>query len=167
MAAVMSLHYRRILLTLALAVSVAAAVWIGGADEPAEPAAAARTERPARKGPEAVPPRRDVAPAALTEARNFPAAGIDPMAPKSWYVPPPPPPPARPTAPPLPFAFGGRLMEEGRTRIFLSEQNRNRVVEAGDVIDNLWRVDEIGATRIAFRYLPLDELKYLPTDGAR
>jgi len=78
---------------------------------------------------------------------------------KSWYVPPPPPkalPPPPPTAPPLPFSYMGKMLEDGRTTIFLTRQNRNFVVSAGDTIESTYRVDEINARFMTLTYLPLN-----------
>jgi hypothetical protein len=78
---------------------------------------------------------------------------------KSWYVPPPPPkalPPPPPSAPPLPFSYMGKMLEDGRTTIFLTRQNRNFVVTAGDTIESTYRVDEIGAHSMTLTYLPLN-----------
>lgn len=78
---------------------------------------------------------------------------------KSWYVPPPPPkplPPAPPTAPPLPFTFLGKLLEEGKITVFLTKQDRNYVIKAGDVIDGTYRVDAIQPSTLSLTYLPLD-----------
>lgn len=78
---------------------------------------------------------------------------------KSWYVPPPPPkalPPPPPMAPPLPFSYMGKMLEDGRTTVFLTRQNRNFVVSAGDTIESTYRVDEIGAHSMTLTYLPLN-----------
>jgi len=78
---------------------------------------------------------------------------------KSWYVPPPPPkalPPPAPTAPPLPFSYMGKMLEDGRTTVFLTRQNRNFVVTAGDTIESTYRVDDISAHFMTFVYLPLN-----------
>ena len=57
---------------------------------------------------------------------------------KSWYVPPPPPkpgPPPAPTPPPLPFQYMGKLLEEGKLTVFITNQDRNYAVKAGDTIE--------------------------------
>ena len=78
---------------------------------------------------------------------------------KSWYVPPPPPkplPPAPPSAPPLPFTYLGKLLEDGKITVFLTKQDRNYVIKAGDVIDGTYRVDAIQPSMLNLTYLPLD-----------
>lgn len=76
---------------------------------------------------------------------------------------PPPPPPA---PPPLPFTYLGQLAEAGRTMVFLSTGDRNHVVAAGDVIDNLYRIEEIGASAVVITYLPMNMQQTLLTGVA-
>src|SRR5262249_1203188 len=54
----------------------------------------------------------------------------------------PPPPP--PQAPPLPFAYIGRLIEDTDTTVFLAQGERNLVVKPGEVIDNTYKLEEVG-----------------------
>ncbi|MGH8671146.1 MAG: hypothetical protein ACREUA_03785 [Burkholderiales bacterium] len=74
---------------------------------------------------------------------------------KSWYVPPPPPPAPAPVAPPLPFTYLGKFIDEGQTTVFLSRGERNYIVKAGDTIDSTYKVEEIGVDSMAIIYLPL------------
>lgn len=89
----------------------------------------------------------------------FPSQTWQPPAPP----PPPPPPPPKPTAPALPFQYAGRLEEGGNVMVFLALQNRRIVARQGDVIDNLYRVEEITSGTIAFTYLPLQQRQQLMT----
>jgi hypothetical protein len=61
--------------------------------------------------------------------------------------------PATPPPPP-PFIYLGRLAEAGRTTVFLAQGDRNLMVQVGDVIDNTYKVEEIGATLLVLTYLP-------------
>lgn len=99
----------------------------------------------------------------------------DPFAGKSWYVPPPPPPPAKvtvteppkPTAPPLPFGYMGRMQEEGSAAVvYLTQGTRAYSVKQGDTIDGTYRVDDISRTQVALTYLPLDIKQTLDIGGA-
>lgn len=74
---------------------------------------------------------------------------------------PPPTPPPPPQAPPLPFAYLGKLVDGGTTLVFLSRGDRNYVVRQGDTIDGTYRVDEIGDQSIALTYVPLDSRQSL------
>jgi len=93
----------------------------------------------------------------------------DPFISKSWYVPAPPPPPPppvlkeviqesqSPTAPPLPFGYLGRMLEEdGHVVIYLTQGGHVYSVSQGDTINGSYRLDEVSSSRLALIYLPLD-----------
>jgi hypothetical protein len=61
----------------------------------------------------------------------------------------------RPQAPPLPFRYAGRLIQDGKTEVFVVRGEEIISVAAGQNIDAEYRVDELGPDRIAFTYLPL------------
>lgn len=65
-----------------------------------------------------------------------------------------PPMPAAPPPPPPPFTYLGRLAEGGQSTVFLAHGDRNLVVQVGDVIDNTYKVEEIGPTLLVLTYLP-------------
>lgn len=89
------------------------------------------------------------------------AETIDPFRNKSWVVAPPPPPPAKPTAPPLPFQYLGKIMEDSGVRVFLNLQGKNLIVKAGDVINGIYTVVDIAGNQMTFLYLPLKEKQAL------
>lgn len=87
---------------------------------------------------------------------------------KSWYVPPPPPkpgPPPPPTPPPLPFQYMGKLLEEGKLTVFITNQDRNYAVKAGDTIEGSYRVDRVEPHQVQFTYLPLNMQQTLVIGG--
>jgi len=87
---------------------------------------------------------------------------------KSWYVPPPPPkpgPPPAPTPPPLPFKYMGKLLEEGKLTVFITNQDRNYAVKAGDTIEGSYRVDRVDPQQVLFTYLPLNMQQTLVIGG--
>lgn len=86
---------------------------------------------------------------------------IDPFRNKSWYVAPPPLPPPKPVAPSLPFQYLGKLSEDGQIRVFLIHQGRYLIARTGDVIDGIYRVEEIASSRMTFLYQPLEERQVL------
>jgi hypothetical protein len=89
---------------------------------------------------------------------------------KSWYVPPPPPkalPPPPPAPPPMPFTYMGRMVEEGKTTVFLTRQDRSYAIKVGDTIDATYRVDAIETSGVTFTYLPLNMQQTLATGGLR
>ena len=68
----------------------------------------------------------------------------------------PPPPPPAPVAPPFPFVFIGRYVENNSTVLFLSKQDRAYSVKIHDEIDNLYRVDKIENEQAVITYIPLN-----------
>jgi hypothetical protein len=101
----------------------------------------------------------------LEKLRERDAAGVsgDAFAPRSWQRPaakpqagdvvaaPPPPPPS---APPLPFAYMGRLLDEDTSAVFLMQGDRSLIARQGETIDATYRIEEIAGTRLTFTHLP-------------
>lgn len=82
---------------------------------------------------------------------------------KSWIAAPPipavqiaPVPPPAPSAPSLPFVYIGKLTDGDKLVIFLSRQDRNYGVSAGDVIEGSYRVEQVSESGVVFTYLPLN-----------
>ncbi|MDH4560067.1 secretion system X translation initiation factor [Pseudomonas sp. BN411] len=115
-----------------------------------------------------------VAPSAAPEVA-VPAADL--FASQSWYVAPPPAPamaasalpppaPAKPTAPPLPFKFIGKLDDRRALQVFLLRGEQVLVVREGDLIDKTYKVQRIDAERMTLVYLPLDVAQSLDVGSA-
>jgi len=90
--------------------------------------------------------------------RELPQPGeADPFAPRSFA----PPPkvahaaPAKPTAPPLPFAYLGKVVDGGKTSIFVARGDENYSLEPGQTIGGTYRVDKITDSDVTFTYLPM------------
>jgi hypothetical protein len=64
-------------------------------------------------------------------------------------------PPAAPTVPPLPFTYFGKLIQNGKTEVFVMRGDEVISIAAGQKIDAEYRVDAITESSIAFTYLPL------------
>ncbi|MFS2214997.1 hypothetical protein ACCD08_10840 [Telluria sp. Tellsp104] len=94
----------------------------------------------------------------------------DPFAATSWAPPAPAPAPATtraeaaapvvvapppPVAPPLPFVYVGRYVEGARQIVMLMKGEQLLLVQQGDTIDNLYRLERVAADRIELTYLPL------------
>ena len=62
--------------------------------------------------------------------------------------------PAKPSAPPLPFQYFGRLTENGKTEVFVMRGDELITVADGKTIGD-YRVDKVDEKSIAFTYLPL------------
>jgi hypothetical protein len=95
----------------------------------------------------------------------------------SWYVAPPAPvltakqkqeaevpvsAPA-PTAPPLPFAYLGRYGDTDARTVVLAVGEKVYTVKAGDVIDNIYRVEKFTPGVVNLTYLPLNTVQSLRT----
>lgn len=92
----------------------------------------------------------------------------------SWYVPPPPPPPKPPpkpmpppppTAPPMPFSFLGRYVEEGVLTILLVKGDRIYPVSEGEMIENTYRVERLNGGQLELTYLPLNIKQTISAGG--
>ena len=166
---------RWIIYAIALALTLVAVRWAGGQDSADNGVAAARQADEAAK-----PARGAPAGAAATErvpevrldllgSRTSPAPAGDPFQARSWAPAPEPEPASRrrlppppPQAPPLPFAYIGKLVEDATTTVFLARQDRNYVVRAGDTIDGTYRVERIADEALVVTYLPLKIQQTLP-----
>lgn len=94
----------------------------------------------------------------------------DAFAPRSWAPPaakaaareaanvPPPP----PTAPPLPFAYMGRLLSDNQQKVFLTAGDRNLIIREGDTIDATYRVEKLSDAGVTFLHLPTGIRQELP-----
>lgn len=97
--------------------------------------------------------------------RRPPGDALDVFAAHSWQPPPPPAPkvvePPKPVAPPLPFMFMGRMIEDDKPIIFLRRGDEPIVVRERDVIEKNYRVDGIGPSSMVLTYLPLGQQQVL------
>jgi Tfp pilus assembly protein PilP len=93
------------------------------------------------------------------------APAADPFAPKEFN------PPARepqqaaraakPEAPPLPFRYLGKLIEDGKLSVFLANGAESVTAVAGQRIGD-YRVDKVTESEVQFTYLPLKTKQSLP-----
>lgn len=81
--------------------------------------------------------------------------------PKPKAKPGPPPPPAAPQAPPLPFQYRGRWIDEGKVAFFLQFNERNLVLHEGDIVEQTWKLEQASAGQLTFVYLPLNQKQSL------
>lgn len=86
---------------------------------------------------------------------------------QDWTPPPPPPapaavqPPPPPSAPPLPFTFIGKSLQDGVWEIYLARGDRTHLVRESMVIDGAYRVDAIRPPVLTLTYLPLNQVQQL------
>lgn len=147
-----------------LLLTVLAALWPVSDREPATPearngGAASRHHDPATGAGVAFSP-------IAGEAGTDESAPIGDLFPSQTWTPPPPPPiPQKPTAPPLPFTYGGSYTEGGDTKIFLMEGEQVYTARQGDTVKGTYRVEKIEPAAISLIYLPLGTPQTLPTGG--
>ncbi len=72
-----------------------------------------------------------------------------------------PEPPPAPQAPPLPFQFLGRMIDNGDVAYFLQLNNKNIVMRIGDSIDRTYTLEAASAGALHFIYLPLNQKQSL------
>lgn len=98
-------------------------------------------------------------------ADRFNADGQDAFGRQDWTPPPPPPepapPPPPPSAPPLPFTYIGKSLQDGVWQVYLAKGQRTYLVHDKDVIDGAYRVDAIKPPVLTLTYLPLDKVQQL------
>jgi hypothetical protein len=82
-----------------------------------------------------------------------------------FFVDKPPPLPAikqpKPVAPPLPYVYMGKMVDETGLTVFLTRNDKPYVVHAGDVLDTQYRVESIRPPLMELTYLPLKEKQVL------
>jgi hypothetical protein len=85
---------------------------------------------------------------------------------KSWAPPPPPPPtpqaPPPPMAPPLPYQFLGKKLEDNVWEIYLGRDDQTFIVHEHGIIEDDYRVESIRPPNMTLTYLPLKQTQTLP-----
>lgn len=106
-----------------------------------------------------------VSPAPTLPTPQYAAAAGELFATRSWQPPAPPPaPPPKPTAPPLPFKYAGKLIEDKLVRLFLTQGDTTTLVAQGDQIGN-YDIERVTTTSVALVYRPLREKQTLNFGG--
>ena len=96
---------------------------------------------------------------------QFAALAGDLFATRSWQPPPPPPPPPnKPKAPPLPFKYAGKLVEDKTVRVFLTEGDTTTLVAQGDKLGN-YDIERITTASVVLLFRPLKEQQTLNFGG--
>ena len=99
---------------------------------------------------------------AAADAKADPS--IDPFAARSFSAPVSAQPGARnekPVAPPLPFRYLGKMLEDGKLAVFVARGDESLVIAAGQRIGE-YRVDKVTDSEVVFTYLPLKQKQSLP-----
>lgn len=89
---------------------------------------------------------------------------------QSWAPPPPPPskpaPPPPPTAPPLPFTYIGKKLEDQVWEVYLVHGDQTYVAREHSILDGTYRVDAIQPPTLSLTYMPLNQVQPLSIGGA-
>jgi len=95
---------------------------------------------------------------------------------RTWAAAPAPPPkpavvalaaPPRPVAPPLPFTFLGRMVEDGKAVVFLGRGKDGLAAKVGDTVAGKYRLESLSDTAVTFVYLPLGTKQTLPISATQ
>lgn len=168
---------RQIVLGAALAFAAGLAVFGDNTPE-AEVAEAVERAAPAPRAAQRAAgeaPRKNAEPAILRllprealigdSADAFNAGENELFARQDWAPPPPPParlrPPPPPSAPPLPFAYIGKSVEDGSWEVYLARGERTYLVRDKAVIDGIYRVESIAPPILTLTYLPLNQVQQI------
>jgi hypothetical protein len=100
-------------------------------------------------------PMRDV------KGDPFSDGPAEPPPPATLREAPPPPPPPPPQAPPLPFTYVGKWIENGQTTVFLARGGNNVAVRGVGKLDDTYAVESIDDKRMVLKYLPLNQPQVL------
>lgn len=60
-----------------------------------------------------------------------------------------------PQMPSNPFTYAGKLLDDGKLIVFLTDGVRNHSVQVGDVLDDVWQIKSIQPPELTLKYIPL------------
>lgn len=152
---------KRLILFGLLTASIGASIWVTDMPEIATPEAASSAvpnKRNNANSPSAKTNKDNALELEAIQRASMSVGEINPFNSKSWYVappPPPPPPPQQPSAPPLPFAYAGKLEEEGKWVVYLTRGDQFFAVSKGDTFDQNYRLEGVENGNLVIQYLPM------------
>lgn len=165
-------RHRLLFLGLLLAITLSAVVWVAEQEESTSDTVAAVSKLKGEVGyKKPVKERADEqvgVPLDRLQRVTMTVSEANPFNAKSWYVPPPPPPPApppKPTAPPLPFTYVGKLTEpDGTWLVYLAKGHESFIVKKGETFDGAsYKLEGIENGNLVIQYLPIPTRHLLPT----
>jgi hypothetical protein len=160
---------KAVLLSLVAAAAAAAALaQLDGSRTPTSDAASRDVSRPSVAATE--PSRL----AALPQREPIGAPQGQLFGPRSWASEPSPaakaaaaaPVVEKPSAPPLPYRFGGQVVQEDGMRVVLLKGERVYEVREGETLEDGYRLDAIQPRGLSFTYVPLGAKQELAVSGA-
>jgi hypothetical protein len=105
----------------------------------------------------------------LIDTKKETKPGDSLFASQSWV--PTPPPPAKPTptpppsAPPLPFTYLGKKIEDGIWEVYLARGEQSFIVRENTIIEDRYRIESIKPPTLSIIYLPLKQVQMLTIGG--
>lgn len=133
------------------------------ANKPAAPAQASAPAAAAVKGAPAAADIVALVPRDQLMEQGGSAGSV--FAAQNWTPPPPPPPkpgpPPPPVAPPLPFTYLGKVLENGVWEVFLARGSETLIVRQQMVLDGAYRIDTIAPPSMTMTYLPLNQVQQI------
>jgi len=73
----------------------------------------------------------------------------------------------RPAAPPLPFAYLGKMIDGDKTTVFVSRGPDHYSAEPGLTIDDTYKVEQVTETAVTFVYIPSRTRQVLPVPSLK
>ena len=74
--------------------------------------------------------------------------------------------PAAPVAPPMPYRFAGKLLQDGKLQVFLAKGDEVVSAREGETLDGTYRVESIDDAQITLLYLPLKHKESIPVNSS-
>jgi hypothetical protein len=75
--------------------------------------------------------------------------------------------PAKPSAPPLPFTYLGKVIEDGKLSVFLARGEQSYSIASAQKLDAEYRIDKVSESAVTFTYLPLNTKQTLDIPAAQ
>jgi len=73
--------------------------------------------------------------------------------------------PAAPRVPAMPYRYAGKVLHEGKLKVYLAKGDEVFAVRQGETLDRVYRVESIEDTRIRLLYLPLRRMQTIPVES--
>ena len=70
-------------------------------------------------------------------------------------------PPPPPMAPPVPFNYFGKAVQDGAWEVYLARGDKTYIARNHSVIEGAWRVDRIAPPLLTVTYLPLNQVQQI------
>jgi len=74
--------------------------------------------------------------------------------------------PLPPVAPPLPFTYLGKKLENGVYEVYLGRGTETLIVREKMTIDNVYKVNSISKSTLYLTYLPFNQVQVIPIGGS-